>query len=67
MKRFHCVYLVLLIALLATIPAFAAENAKSLYNKGRKAEAQQHYEEAYEYFQAGLRPASGKYRLPFFL
>ena len=64
MKRFHCGYLVLLIALWATIPAFADDNARSLYDKGQKAEARQQYEEAYHVFQAGLRPASGKYRLP---
>jgi len=64
MKRFHCLCLILLIALCATIPAIAAENARSLYNKGRKAEAQQHYEEAYAYFKQAydMHPENTDYR-----
>jgi general secretion pathway protein D len=64
MKRFHCVYLILLIALWATIPAFAAEKARSLYSKGQKAEAQQHYEEAYAYFKQAydLHPENTDFR-----
>jgi general secretion pathway protein D len=63
MKRFHCGYLVLLIALLATIPA-TAENAKSLYNKGQKAEAKQQYEEAYTFFKQAydVHPENTDYR-----
>jgi general secretion pathway protein D len=63
MKRFHCGYLVLLIALLATIPA-TAESARSLYNKGQKAEARQQYEEAYTFFKQAydLHPEDTDYR-----
>lgn len=64
MKRFHCGYLILLIALWATIPAFARDSARSLYDKGQKAEAGQHYEEAYVYFKQAydLRPEKTDYR-----
>ena len=64
MKRFHCGYLILLIALWATIPAFAHDNARSLYDKGQKAEDRQQYEEAYVYFKQAydLRPENTDYR-----
>ena len=64
MKRFHCGYLILLIALWATIPAFAHDNARSLYDKGQKAEDRQQYEEAYVYFKQAydLRPEKTDYR-----
>jgi len=45
-----CVATALAVALLAA-PAFA-ESARSLYNKGRNAEARQSYEAAYEYCKA---------------
>jgi len=50
MKRFQCGCLVLLIALIATLPA-SADKAKSLYSKGQQAEARQQYEEAYQFFK----------------
>ena len=46
MKGLHCGWLVLLIALLAALPA-TADKARSLYSKGQQAEAKQQYEEAY--------------------
>ncbi len=50
MKRFQCGCLVLLVALIATLPA-SADKAKSLYSKGQQAEARQQYEEAYQFFK----------------
>src|SRR6266568_8981422 len=50
MKRFQCGCLVLLVAIIATLPA-SADKAKSLYSKGQQAEARQQYEEAYQYFK----------------
>src|ERR1700687_5400046 len=66
MKRFHCGYLVLLMALCATIPAIA-ESAKSFYGKGQKAEARQQYEEAYQYFKKAydLHPENTDFRSSF--
>src|SRR6516225_2330938 len=44
-----------------------AESAKSLYQKGRGAEARQDYEAAYEYYKKAydLKPTDLKFRLPF--
>ncbi len=66
MKRFQCVCLVLLIALLATLPA-SADKARSLYSKGQQAEARQHYEEAYQFFKQAydLHPEDTEYRSAF--
>ena len=66
MKRFQWVCLVVLIALVATLPA-GAESAKSLYSKGQKAEARQDYEEAYkDYKQAyDQHPEQTEYRSAF--
>jgi len=50
MKRFRCGFLVLLIALIAALPA-SADKSKSLYSKGQQAEAKQDYEQAYKYFK----------------
>src|SRR5260221_7925256 len=45
----------------------AGESAKSLYQKGVKAEARQDYEAAYDYYKAAYdqKPEELKYRLPF--
>jgi general secretion pathway protein D len=66
MKRFQCGYLVLLMALVAALPAIAA-TAKSLYFKGQQAEARQNYEEAYEDFKQAydLHPDNTEYRAAF--
>lgn len=66
MKRFQCGFLVLLIALLATLPAIA-DKARSFYSKGQKAEARQNYEEAYQDFKQAydLHPESTEYRSAF--
>jgi general secretion pathway protein D len=63
MKALRCGWLVLLIALLAALPA-TADKAKSLYSKGQQAEAKQQYEEAYGYFKQAydLRPDDTQYR-----
>jgi general secretion pathway protein D len=66
MKRIHCGFLALLIALLAVLPA-QAENAKSLYKKGQQAEARQNYEEAYGYFKQAYdkAPENTDFRVAF--
>ncbi len=63
MKALRCGWLVLLIALLAALPA-TADKAKSLYSKGQQAEAKQQYEEAYGYFKQAydLHPDDTQYR-----
>jgi general secretion pathway protein D len=45
----------------------AAETAKTLYQKGMKAEAREDYEAAYDYFKAAyqLKPDELKYRVPY--
>src|SRR6478735_2736819 len=45
----------------------AAESAKSLFQKGAKAEARQDYEAAFEFYKAAYqqRPENLKYRVPF--
>jgi general secretion pathway protein D len=45
----------------------AAESAKSLYQKGTKAEARQDYEAAFEFYKAAFqqKPDELKYRVPF--
>jgi general secretion pathway protein D len=66
MKRFQCGCLVLLIALLATLPA-TADKAKSFYSKGQQAEARQDYEQAYQFFKQAydLRPEDTGFRSAF--
>src|SRR5471032_3275464 len=66
MKRFRCGCLVLLIALLAALPA-AADKAKSFYSKGQRAEARQQYEDAYQYFKQAydLHPEDVQFRSAF--
>jgi len=55
----------LLVAL--TLPAFATDKAKALYEKGQDAEARQHYEEAYDFYKQAydLRPKDLRYRAAF--
>src|SRR5947209_17995347 len=45
----------------------AAESAKSLFQKGVKAEARQDYEAAYDFYKAAYqqKPEELKYRVPF--
>ena len=54
---------VLAILLSLTLPA-AADKAKSLYNKGRDAEARQNWEQAYEFYKQAydLNPKDLRYR-----
>ena len=57
---------ILLLVLAVTMPA-AADKAKSLYEKGKDAEARQDYEQAYEYYRQAydLKPRDLKYRAPY--
>lgn len=66
MRRLTRVAVVLCIALLATLPA-SADKAKSLYDKGRDAEARQNYELAYDYFKQAydLKPKDLRYRVSY--
>jgi general secretion pathway protein D len=66
MKQFRYCFLVLMIALMATLPA-SADKAKSLYSKGQQAEAKQDYEQAYKYFKQAydLHPEQTQYRSAF--
>src|SRR6185312_1708754 len=59
--------LTVLIVFAAILSAAAAESAKSLYNKGVKAEAREDYEAAFEYYKAAYqaKPQELKYRVPF--
>ena len=52
---------VVLLVLIATLPA-AADKAKSLYLKGKDAEARQNYEQAYDFYKQAysLKPAGHK-------
>jgi general secretion pathway protein D len=68
MKRFHCGCLILLVALIANVPAIAAsDDAKKFYNQGRHAEARQQYDEAYQFFKKAydLQPEVTDYRSSF--
>lgn len=59
--------LTVLIVFAAILSAAAAESARSLYNKGVKAEAREDYEAAFEYYKAAYqaKPDELKYRVPF--
>ena len=59
-------YAVLLVALTLALPA-VADKAKSLYNKGRDAEASQKYEDAYDFFRQAyaLKPKEVRYRVSY--
>ncbi|HTF44585.1 MAG TPA: secretin N-terminal domain-containing protein, partial [Terriglobales bacterium] len=63
MRSLHRSAVVLSLAVAVTL-AFAADNAKSAYQKGKDAEARQNYEQAYDlYKQAyGLKPQNLDYR-----
>jgi len=54
----------LALLLLAVSLAIAGESAKSLYNKGKDAEARQNYEQAYDFFKQAydLKPTDLSYR-----
>jgi general secretion pathway protein D len=58
---------ILLIALAIICSAVAADKAKTLYNKGREAEARQNYEQAYDFFKQAydLKPDNLGYRASF--
>ncbi|HEU5403648.1 MAG TPA: secretin N-terminal domain-containing protein, partial [Terriglobales bacterium] len=66
MKRLHWFGLILLIALIAALPAIA-DKAKSFYEKGRDAEARQNYELAYDNYKQAydLKPTDMRYRVAF--
>jgi general secretion pathway protein D len=63
MRRLLRPAMVLLLAVAVTL-AFAADNAKSLYEKGKDAEARQNYEQAYDFYKQayGLKPQNLDYR-----
>src|SRR5271168_404256 len=58
---------VLLIVAVGILPGGAADNSKSLYNKGRDAEARQNYEQAYDFYKQAydLKPANLSYRVSY--
>jgi len=66
MKRTFRVAAVLLLAILASLPA-AADKAKSFFDKGKDAEARQDYEKAYDFFKQAydLKPKDLRYRASF--
>jgi general secretion pathway protein D len=57
----------LVLLVLAVTVAIAADKAKSLYNKGKDAEARQNYEQAYDYYKQAydLKPTELSYRSAF--
>src|SRR5579872_5684919 len=57
----------LLLLVLAVTVAIAADKAKSLYNKGKDAEARQNYEQAYDYYKQAydFKPGDLTYRSAF--
>jgi general secretion pathway protein D len=63
MRSLHRSAVVLLLAIAVTL-AFAADSAKSLYEKGKDAEARQNYEQAYDFYKQayGLKPQNLDYR-----
>jgi general secretion pathway protein D len=63
MRSLHRPAVVLLLAVAVTL-AFAADSAKSLYQKGKDAEARQNYEQAYDFYKQayGLKPQNLDYR-----
>ena len=66
-KKLTSLMSVLALTGLLVLPVLAADSAKSLYNKGRDAEARQDYEQAYEYFRQAFQkePKQIKYRVAF--
>src|SRR5256884_3651444 len=63
MKRLIRPAAIVMLVVAITLPA-AADKAKSLYNKGKDAEARQNYEEAYDYYKQAyeLKPRDIQYR-----
>jgi general secretion pathway protein D len=63
MKRLIRPAAIAMLVLAITLPA-AADKAKSLYNKGKDAEARQNYEQAYDYYKQAyeLKPKDILYR-----
>ena len=57
----------MVLLVLAVTLALAADKAKSLYNKGKDAEARQNYEQAYDYYKQAydLKPTELTYRSAF--
>jgi general secretion pathway protein D len=55
---------IILLIVAVTLPIGAADSAKSLYNKGKDAEARQNYEAAYDFYRQayGLKPRDLAYR-----
>src|SRR5206468_12488047 len=64
MKRLTRPALFLLLVYLVLLPAFAADSAKALYDKGSDAEARQNYEQAFDFYKQAynLKPKDLKYR-----
>ena len=64
--RFGRIATAVLLVLTLALPA-AADKAKSFYEKGRDAEARQHWEQAYEFFKQAydLKPKELRYRTAF--
>jgi general secretion pathway protein D len=64
MKRATCPALTLALLLNFTLTSFAADSAKSLYNKGKIAEARQNYEQAYDFYKQAYdqKPQDLSYR-----
>jgi len=64
--RFRRIATAVLLVLTLALPA-AADKAKSFYEKGRDAEARQHWEQAYEFFKQAydLKPKELRYRTAF--
>ena len=56
-----------LLVVAVTLPIGAADNAKSLYNKGKDAEARQNYEAAYDFYRQAydIKPRDLSYRASF--
>ena len=63
MRSLYRPAVVLLLAMAVTL-AFAADSAKSLFEKGKDAEARQNYEQAYDFYKQayGLKPQNLDYR-----
>src|SRR5256885_999896 len=63
MKRLIRPAAIVMLIVAITLPA-AADKAKSLYNKGKDAEARQNYEQAYDYYKQAyeLKPKDIQYR-----
>ena len=61
-RRLICLGTLAVLVMAATV--LSAESAKSLYNKGKDAEARQNYEQAYDYYKAAfnLKPKDLSYR-----